>query len=218
MPFSKIKQTKSLKQIAFEVIKDAIINHEILPGEPLYERYVREKLEISRTPIREAIQLLELEGWVTSVPRKGTFVSNISVEGVEEILQSRRALEVLTIELLIPKITDEQLIQLERILSKQEETKDDKKTFIAIDKEFHQHLATFSGNRRIAQLIETYGDQIRWFGYRAITQSGRVEETLKEHRAIFEGLKARDLGRAKQAVLDHMEQTRLAIISGIQQG
>lgn len=216
MPFSKIKQTKSLKQIAFEMIKDAIINHEILPGEPLYERYLSEKLEISRTPIREALQLLEQEGWVTSVPRKGTFVSNISVEDVEEIIQLRRALEILAIELLIPKITEEQLATLARILEMQAKTQDDKKMFIAIDKDFHFHLATFSGNRRIAQLIETYGDQMRWFGYRAVTQSGRVEETLKEHEAIYEGLKARDLERVKQAVLDHMEKTRLAILSNIQ--
>lgn len=216
MPFSKIKQTKSLKQIAFEMIKDAIINHEILPGEPLYERYLSEKLEISRTPIREALQLLEQEGWVTSVPRKGTFVSNISVEDVEEIIQLRRALEILAIELLIPKITEEQLATLARILEMQAKTQGDKKMFIAIDKDFHFHLATFSGNRRIAQLIETYGDQMRWFGYRAVTQSGRVEETLKEHEAIYEGLKARDLERAKQAVLDHMEKTRLAILSNIQ--
>ena len=216
MPFSKIKQSQSLKHIAFEVIKNAIINHDILPGEPLYERYLSEKLEISRTPVREALQLLELEGWVTSVPRKGTFVSNISIADVEEIFQVRRALEILIVELLVPKITDEQLAILEGILDMQVKMQDDKKTFIAIDKDFHAHLAQFTGNRRIVQLIETYGDQMSWFGYRAITQSGRIEAALKEHEAIYEGLKARNLERAKQAVVDHMEKTRLAILSTIQ--
>ena len=76
-----VQQSLSLKQQAYEGIKNAIVLHEILPGSALFERDLSENLKISRTPVREAILLLEMEGWVKSIPRKGTFVSKITAEG-----------------------------------------------------------------------------------------------------------------------------------------
>ncbi|MFY0542907.1 GntR family transcriptional regulator [Brevibacillus sp. H7] len=214
--FSKIEQGQSLKETVYEEIKNAIINHSIPPGAPLYERYLSESLGVSRTPVREAIQLLEREGWVYSVPRKGTFVCNISLQNAEEVLQLRKAIESLTMELLIPIITDEQIEKLEQIYGLQSSKKENNKEFISIDKDFHHALAELSGNRRLVQLMQTLSDQMRWIGIRAVLLPGRTEQTLQEHLAILEGLKRRDLEQAKQAVLAHIEHTRNAVITSLQ--
>ncbi|MBO8162133.1 MAG: GntR family transcriptional regulator [Brevibacillus sp.] len=216
MAFSKIEQPQLFKQQVYEEIKNAIINHQILPGEPLYERNLSESLGISRTPIREAIQQLELEGWVKSIPRKGTFVNNISEKDVEEVLQLRRAIEGLVMELLIPTITDEQLEKVEQIYFSQSAQREDNKRFIAIDKDFHNYLAELSGNSRVVQLMQTISDQMRWFGIRALNQLGRAEQTLREHEMILTALKKRDLAAAKEAIFTHIEHTRIAVRKSLQ--
>ncbi|MEW9672616.1 GntR family transcriptional regulator [Ammoniphilus sp. 3BR4] len=218
MSFSKIEKVQSLKETAYEKIKNAIINHSILPGDPLFERYLSDSLGISRTPVREAIHQLEMEGWVYSVPRKGTFVCPISLQDVEEVLQLRKAIETLVVELLIPVISNEQIEKLERIHGLQSSRRLDNQEFISIDKDFHLSLAELSNNRRVVMLIQTLSDQMRWFGIRAVTIPGRTEQTLQEHLAILEGLKNRDFEQAKKAVLLHIEHTKEAVVSSLKDG
>jgi DNA-binding GntR family transcriptional regulator len=214
MNLSKVKQL-SLKQQAFESIKNAIIDQTILPGQILYERQLSEMLGISRTPVRESIPLLEMEGWVTSIPRKGTFVCDISVEDVEEVFQIRRAIEVLVVELLIPVISDREIENIERLYGAQAKLTEDKNKFILTDKDFHIYLAELSGNRRLVQLMGTLSDQLRWFGVRALKAPNRNEQTLKEHALVINAIKNRDVEKAKKAVLNHIEHTREAILKNL---
>ncbi|WP_078410444.1 GntR family transcriptional regulator [Priestia abyssalis] len=218
MSLFKVQQSLSLKQQAYEGIKNAIILHKIPPGGTLFERDLSESLGISRTPVREAIPLLELEGWVKSIPRKGTFVSQITAVDVEEVIQIRRALEVLVIELLIPKITERDIEQLNEIYVKQLEYVEDSGQFISADKDFHSYLAQLSGNRRLINLMGTISDQIRWFGVSALNLPNRTEQTLKEHAWLIECLKNKEVEKAKEAVLEHIEHTRVAILSSLSLG
>ncbi|BCJ86925.1 GntR family transcriptional regulator [Effusibacillus dendaii] len=216
MQFTKIEQPQLFKQHAYEEIKNAIINHVIPQGEILSERNLSESLGISRTPLREAIHMLELEGWVKSIPRKGVFVSHISQKDVEEVLQLRSANESLVMELLIPKITDKEDQTLEEIFMHQLNHQHDNKSFISIDKDFHMYLAELSGNDRLIQLMHNLSDLMRWFGIRAIHTTDRIQETLQEHRAIIAGVKKRDVNLAKIAVAKHIEQTRAAVLTALQ--
>lgn len=211
----KLPPTVSLKLQAYEGIKNAIINHQIQPGEPLYERQLSDNLGISRTPVRESISLLELEGWVKSVPRVGTFVSEITEKNVQDVIQIRRALEVLVIELIIPIITEEQLAQINEIYGTQSTQHKDAGSFIQTDKDFHIFLARLSGNDRLTQLIATISDQMRWFGVSALHLPNRTEQTLQEHARIIECIKNREIVSAKQAVLEHIEHTRNAVLSSL---
>jgi DNA-binding GntR family transcriptional regulator len=215
MTLIKVEQPLSLKKQAYEAIKNAIIHHAILPGEVLYERNLSESLGISRTPIREALPLLELGGWVKSIPRKGTFVSNIFKQDVEEVVQIRRALEILVIELLIPSISPEDIKEIERLYGKQCEQQDTK-TFITTDRQFHTYLAQLSGNRQLVKLMQSIGDKIRWFGVSALHCPNRKEQCLQEHGLIIEKLKSKDLNQAKKAVLSHIENNRLAVLASLQ--
>ncbi|WML55149.1 GntR family transcriptional regulator [Neobacillus sp. PS3-12] len=215
MNLSKVKPI-SLKQQAFESIKNAIIEQSILPGEILYERQLSEMLGISRTPVRESIPLLELEGWVKSVPRKGTFVCNISEKDVEEVIQIRRAIESLVVELLIPAISDKEIEHIEEIYGIQAQLIQDKNKFINTDKDFHIYLAQLSGNVRLSNLMQTISDQLRWFGVRALGAPDRNEHTLKEHAALIDAIKMRDIEEAKKAVITHINRTREAILKNLQ--
>ena len=215
MSLFKVQQPLSLKQQAYEGIKNAIIVHKIPPGSTLFERDLSENLGISRTPVREAIPLLEMEGWVKSIPRKGTFVSQITAVDVEEVIQIRRGLEILVIELLIPKITERNIEELDEIYVKQLEHIEDSGQFIAVDKDFHIYLAELSENRRLVNLMSTISDQIRWFGVSALNLPNRTEQTLKEHASLIKCLKNKDAEKAKEAVLEHIEHTRVAILSSL---
>jgi DNA-binding GntR family transcriptional regulator len=214
MNLSKVK-TISLKQQTFESIKNAIINQTILPGQILYERQLSEMLGISRTPVRESIPLLEMEGWVKSVPRKGTFVSNISEKDVEEVIQLRRANESLVVELLIPTISDSEIENIEKMYGVQAQLKQNINQFIMTDKDFHIYLAELSGNQRLANLMKTLSDQLRWFGVRALNTPNRNEQTLNEHAAIIDSIKNRDVERAKKAVVNHINHTQEAILKNL---
>ncbi|MGM0873843.1 MAG: GntR family transcriptional regulator [Bacillota bacterium] len=218
MSLFKVQQSLSLKQQAYEGIKNAIIFHQIPPGGSLFERDLSESLGISRTPVREAIPLLEMEGWVKSIPRKGTFVSQITAVDVEEVIQIRRAIEILVIELLSPKITEGDIEQLYEIYVKQLEHMQDSGQFISVDKDFHIYLADLSGNRRLVNLMGTISDQIRWFGVSALNLPNRTEQALKEHASIIECLKNKEFEKAKVAVLEHIEHTRVAILSSLGMG
>jgi len=216
MVLSRIEQPISFKQQAYEEVKNAIINHLIAPGDIIFERNLSENLGISRTPLREAIQLLEMEGWIKSIPRKGILVCNISERDVEEVLHLRKANEVLVMELVIPNITHEEIQKIEEIYLAQSNQKQDNKTFISLDKDFHIYMAELSGNKRLAQLMQTLSDQVRWFGVRALNLPGRIEQTLQEHAAIIEAIKSRDFKKAREAVLNHIEQTRVAVLNNLQ--
>jgi DNA-binding GntR family transcriptional regulator len=214
MNLSKVKPI-SLKQQAFNSIKNAIIEQTILPGQILYERQLSEMLGISRTPVRESIPLLEMEGWVKSVPRKGTFVCNISEKDVEEVIQLRRAMESLVVELLIPKISDSEIENIEKIYGIQAQLKQDINQFIITDKDFHIYLAELSGNERLVNLMQTLSDQLRWFGVRALNAPNRKEQTLKEHEALIHSIKNREVEGAKEAVVNHINHTREAILKNL---
>ncbi|WP_455035748.1 GntR family transcriptional regulator, partial [Lachnoanaerobaculum gingivalis] len=103
-----------LRDVVFKTLRQAILRGELQPGERLMEIALSKKLGVSRTPIREAIRMLELEGLVLMIPRKGAEVAGITEKNLRDTLEVRRALEELAIELSCTKITDEELNELEQ--------------------------------------------------------------------------------------------------------
>lgn len=215
MTLEKVETPQSLKKQAYEAIKNAIVHHVILPGEALYERDLSEMLGISRTPVRESIPLLEQNGWVKSIPRKGTFVCKITKQDVEEVIQIRRALEVLVIELVMPIITESDIQKIEAIYG-QHCKQQDVKEFISTDREFHIYLAELSGNRQLVKLLKRISDKIRWFGISGLNRPNRKEQALHEHASIIESLKSRDIEKTKHAVLTHIENNRQAVLASLE--
>ena len=103
-----------LRDVVFNTLRQGILTGELKPGERLMEIHLADKLGVSRTPIREAIHMLELEGLVTMIPRRGAVVSQITEKGIKDVLEVRRALDVLSVELACERITADELSALEK--------------------------------------------------------------------------------------------------------
>jgi DNA-binding GntR family transcriptional regulator len=114
----KLDNYKPLRELVFESLREAIISRQLEPGERMMEIQLAEEMGVSRTPVREAIRKLELEGLVLMVPRKGAYVAGLSLKDVADVFEIRRALEGLASELAADRITDEELENLERYLVK----------------------------------------------------------------------------------------------------
>lgn len=209
----KIETGMALREIAFEEIKKSILNYELLPGQAIYERDLSEKLGISRTPIREALSLLERENWIVSKPRVGTFINEITEEQVLEVMEIRIMFDRYSLEKICGNITPEQIKRLEGYIEEQEKNKTNHQKFIDLDKEFHSQIVLLTKNERLEKWFEEIGDQIRWFGLKAITKESRIEETISEHKEIIEALKSQDINQLLKASNTHVGNTKNEIIS-----
>ena len=112
---------KPLRDVVFETLRDAIIKQVLKPGERLMEIQLADEMGVSRTPVREAIRKLELEGLVVMVPRKGAYVAGVSMKDIHEVYEVRAALEMLAVSLAAERITDEELDALERQVLRESE-------------------------------------------------------------------------------------------------
>ena len=210
MLINKLAKTVAYKDKVYEEIKSAIIADKLTSEGPLNERLLAETLGISRTPVREALQMLEHEGWVKTEPWKGTYVLDITEQDIEEVFQLRMTLEPLVIELIIQTLKDEHCRNLDeffRIQTKfsEEMNADD---FIKTDRDFHMYLAELTGNRRLIQILSNLSDMMRRLGIKAIKSKIRYEETLQEHAKLIKELKRRDLSKARQATIYHILRTK----------
>jgi len=216
MDLSKIAQPELFKDQAYKEIKKAIISYSIEPGAMLSERSLSDSLGISRTPLKLALQQLEVEGWVMSVPRKGIFVKEITESDVREVFELRRANEVLVVELLIPLLNEEMLHQIEAKYKELIDEQHDAFKVVQLDSEFHLYLAELSQNRRLHQLIKNLTDHFQWFGMAALKSGKSLEEITQEHGSIIEALRLRDVAVAKKAVLLHLDNTYHSIRQNLQ--
>ena len=217
MSFLKAEQPQLFKDHAYKEIKKGIIQHEVEPGSMLYERSLSESLGISRTPLKLALQQLELEGWIQSVPRKGIVVQTINRHDVDEIFQLRKANEVLAIELLIPLLDDETIDKIEKMDKQFSDFKEDPIKFVYSDSSFHLFLAELSQNLRLYQLIQNLTDHFNWYGFAALKAGINLDEVYYEHKLIIEGLKARNLRHTTDAVLNHLDNTHRTIIANLEE-
>ena len=119
-----------LRDVVFQTLRQAILKGELQPGERLMEIKLAETLGVSRTPIREAIRKLELEGLVVMIPRKGAAVANITEKDTKDVLEVRRTLEMFAVEVACDRITEEQLIQLKEAAKAFEASKGSMDNFI----------------------------------------------------------------------------------------
>ena len=217
MSFSKAEQPESFKDHAYKELKKAIIQHNVEPGSMLYERSLSESLGISRTPLKLALQQLELEGWIQSVPRKGILVKTINRHDVDEVFQLRKANEVLVIELLIPLLDNETIYKIEKVDKQLSDFKEDPIKFVYYDTSFHLFLAELSQNNRLYQLIQNLIDHFNWFGFSALKKGLSLDKAYDEHKLIIEGLKARNLRQTTDAVLSHLDNTYSTIIANLKE-
>jgi DNA-binding GntR family transcriptional regulator len=203
-----------LRQQAYQIIKEAIIYGTFAEGEMIPERRAKEELGISRTPFREAIQALEAEGWVYTIPYKGAFVSPITRKDMEDLFELRILLETFIGQKIQDKLTSKHQLKLQLFMEEMKEAVELSKLdlFIRLDRVFHHYLASLSENNRLITVYEQTLDLMRRMGMRALQQELRNEEVLKEHQAIIDSFQT---GNVETSLLSHLENTKIALLSHI---
>lgn len=215
-----IDSYQPLREIVCEALRDAIQRGILQPGERLMEVQLAEELGISRTPVREAIRKLEQEGYVIMVPRRGTYVSSMSVRDVKEIFEIRSALESLSTVLAAMRIEPEELEKLRALLTEIEGhiKRKDLDKIVETDIEFHGLLYQVSRNERLVAIISNLKDQLARFRTLSMSYPGRLQETLQEHRAMVEAIANGDLDAARDAAERHMEQAEETLLKAMRKG
>lgn len=206
-----------LRDIVFLTLRQAILMGDLEPGERLLEVSLADRLGVSRTPVREAIRKLELEGLVLMLPRRGAEVAKISEKNLRDVLEVRRGLEELTMELAATRIADEQLqemedanIRFERVLGGNDLT-----AIAEADEHFHELIYSSTGNERLVQVINNIKDQMYRFRLEYIKDKDKRMGLADEHKLIVEALRKRDMNRAKNLIRDHIMNQESTVISNL---
>lgn len=208
-----IQKAESLKQQIYYFLKEDIINQRYNGEAILNERKISEELNVSRTPVREALKALESENWVEYIPYKGVIVKKMGIKDLENIFQIRMVLELLTVELAMENAKSEFIELLEECHKKQQyvlmkNNPQKKEVFISLDVEFHGVLLEMAGNDLLTVMIGQIRDKIWRFGMNAIFNGDyRYNETLEEHLAILLAMRTGDVEVAKEKMKYHIHKT-----------
>lgn len=215
----KLENYKPLRDIVFEHLRTAIITGALRPGERLMELQLAEDMGVSRTPVREAIRKLELEGLVSMVARRGAYVSDLSIRDIAETFEVRAALESLAAGLATERIVPEELEQLERVLVEIGacEQRDDIERMVELDEEFHALLFAATRNSRLSQIISNLREQIARFRRSSLSTPGRIKAVFHEHKSIVEAISDRNSALAQALAREHIENAEHSLMDWVKE-
>ncbi len=206
-----------LRDVVFNTLRQAILTGDLKPGERLMEIHLANKLGVSRTPIREAIRKLELEGLVTMIPRRGAEVAQITEKSMNDVLEVRRSMDALCVELACERISEEELQELDGAcdaFAEAVKTKDIRRIAQA-DVALHDIIVQATGNRRLVQLINNLSEQMYRYRFEYLKDISRHQSLIQEHRMIYEGIRERNKEVASSAAKLHIDNQEKAIIQQI---
>lgn len=210
----KLDNYKPLREIVFESLRGAIISGTLKPGERLMEVQLAEKLGVSRTPIREAIRKLELEGLVVMMPRRGAYVADFSIKDITDVLEIRASLEGLASALAALRITEDEIEELEmtavRFNQAIEEGDFDK--IVQLDIDFHDIIFKATRNEKLMQINNNLREQVQRFRIMYINKSNKSKELADQHYAIAEAISSRDMDLAEKLAKNHIENAENYIL------
>lgn len=215
----KLENYKPLRDIVFEHLRTAIITGALKPGERLMEVQLAEDMGVSRTPVREAIRKLELEGLVSMVARRGAYVSDLSIRDIAETFEVRAALESLAAGLAAERIVPEELEKLERVLVEIGtcELGDDIERMVLLDEEFHALLFAATRNSKLSQIIGNLREQIARFRRSSLSTPGRIKAVFHEHKSIVEAISDRNSALAQALAKEHIENAEHSLMDWVKE-
>ena len=208
MSESEQNLSKSLKQVAYETLKQKIVSCEILPGSTLTEDMLCEMLNASRTPVRDAVSRLEQEHLVSIKPKKGIRVNRVSMNSIRELFEVRCLLEPAAVLKYGNRIPDEVYARYTQLFHRQNLPAEE---YFRVDDEFHQMFITASDNRYFQSVYAMIADQVQ--RYRVLTANRpRDEIAQEEHYEIAASCIRGEWGTASRLMLEHIENSKLAIV------
>lgn len=207
-----------LRDVVFNTLRQAILKGELKPGERLMEIALAERLGVSRTPIREAMRKLELEGLVVMIPRRGAQVANITEKDLNDVLEVRIALENVAIEKACKNMTDEDMSRLWVAAKSFEHTigEGNLVKLAEADVAFHEIIYQASDNKRLIQTLNNLREQIYRYRVEYLKDGETRDVLVREHEELTRAIRERDVERAQKISFQHIENQRMGIIHSIQ--
>lgn len=207
-----------LRDVVFNILRQAILRGEFKPGERLMEIQLANKLGVSRTPIREAIRKLELEGLVIMIPRKGAEVADITEKSLRDVLEVRKALEELAVQLACEKITQEELEELEQAgenFKKVLKRSKDITEVAEADVRFHDVIYMATDNQKLIHLLNKLREQMYRYRVEYLKNPDVHEQLTQEHEEIVYHIKRREKVEATAVTCQHIDNQVSAVTDKI---
>lgn len=196
---------RALYEEVAELLRQRIFDRTLEPGSWIDELKLAEEYGISRTPLREALKVLSTEGLVTMKVRRGAYVTEVSETDLADVYHLLGLLESDAAGVVAERATPEQLADLQAIHAELEAAVDDRELFFAINERFHMRLLAIANNRWRDQMVADLRKVMKLNRHNSLLKSGRIQESLREHRALMEALEAQDAPVATRRMLEHFQ-------------
>lgn len=206
-----------LRDVVFQALRQAIITGEFSPGERLMEIKLADKLGVSRTPVREAIRMLELEGLVVMIPRKGAEVARITEKDLRDTLEVRTAIEELSVELACARIDEEGKEKLKQACIAFKEAIDTKhvQNIVDGDVNFHEVIFEMTKNQRLINIAHNLREQVYRYRVEYVKDFSYHDVLVDEHYAITNAILTNDVTTAKEIMRKHLYNQELIVIKNL---
>jgi DNA-binding GntR family transcriptional regulator len=204
----------SLRAKVFNQLQNDILNGKYQPGDSLIELRLTEELGVSRTPIREAIRQLELEGLVQSIPNKGAIVKGISAKDIEDIYTIRMMIEGLAARWATEKITPQELEELKEALEFEEfyTIRNDSGHLMKFDSRFHDIIFKASKSMPLMHTLSTFHHYVQRARNASFSSPGRAQKALEEHKAILQAIMEKDSEKAEKLTTEHVRNASINLL------
>lgn len=203
---------------AYQRVRDAILRGEHAPGGVLFETHLAGELGMSRTPVREALQLLAREGFVEIVANRGYFVPRLSMSDLRELYELREVLEGFAARCATLRATDAEIDDLEQLMRRYARAPA-WEAWARIGTEFHNRIVSLGSNQRLGSLLDSLKGQISLTRETQLREvRGRRDESVLEHRAILDAIRKRDPDEAERQARAHVRVSYEAVLRALQSG
>ena len=204
----------TLRERIYEEIVRMIVSGELPSGTALDEKVLTEKLQVSRTPFREALGTLAKEGLIEIRPYRGFFVRSFSRQETEDLYELRKVLECFAVELAVPQMSDRHIAGFEKLLDEGVEAlhRGDMDTYGARDRAFHETIAELSGNAALIETLSRLALQIQVGRTIANESKDFAERAARERDEILAAFRKRDIGRARGLMHTHISDVQRAVM------
>ena len=205
-----IEQPQPIRKQVYAYLRDQILNHAIMPSSRLVEAQIAKDLGISRTPVREALHLLEKDGFVESIPRVGYYVNKLALDELDEIFEIRLVNEKLACAWAIQKIDAASIKDLEENIARTKSALDDNtpQLFLKLDEEFHEILVKSAGSRHLFNLCQQLRRLMLRYRAASIKTSQSVRQALEGHAHIVQCLKNKDAKGLEAELIEHLNASK----------
>jgi DNA-binding GntR family transcriptional regulator len=196
---------RALYQDVAERLRERIFNRQLEPGSWIDEQKLAADFGISRTPLREALKVLAVEGLVTMKVRRGAYVTEMSVQDVQQVYHVMALLESDAAGEVARQATPAEIAQLRALHDRLEREVHQREFFFATNEAFHMQLLTLGGNRWSQQIVGDLRKVMKLNRHHSLFKQGRLEESLAEHRALMDAIEQRDAEAARRLMRLHLD-------------